>query len=155
MINLRFVKGSGWSSKLITWFSGGHFSHVDAITPEKKLLGARSDEVGGRPAGVQIRPFPYESTLDEKTFSIGCTDAEEKLFWDFLYDQLGKPYDEIGIFGFVVGRDWRNESAWFCSELQAAALEYAGVLPRLYSPVNKITPSCLATVLSAVKAAAK
>jgi hypothetical protein len=54
MIRLQFVLGTGLSSQAIAWFSAGHFSHVDAVLPDNRLLGARSDVVGGKPPGYRF-----------------------------------------------------------------------------------------------------
>jgi hypothetical protein len=119
--------------------------------PSGDLCGARSDRVGHVPPGVQLRPPFYENWKERVVVGLKAIDpAEERRFYNFLHDQLGKPYDTTAIWGFVSGRDWRDQDAWFCSELQAAALETAGVLPSLYTPRNKITPAGLATVLSAI-----
>jgi len=152
MIRLQFVLGMGLSSSAIAWFSAGHFSHVDAILPGGRLLGARSDRVGHRPPGVQIRPAGYEPWKERVVMTLSVTPNREKSFLGFLHTQIGKPYDSTAILGFAAGRNWRDPKDWFCSELQAAALEAAGVVPALYSPVNKITPAALATVMSAIGA---
>ena len=76
--------------------------------------------------------------------------AQESRYYGFLSRQIGKPYDKTAIWGFALGRDWRERDSWICSELQAAAAEYAGIFGELYSPVNKITPVTLAVVVSAI-----
>lgn len=149
-ISLQFVLGSGMSSAAIAWFSSGHFSHVDCVMPDGSLLGARSDRVGHRPAGVQIRPAFYETWKQRVVMSIETTPAQEKCFYQFLNAQVGKPYDSSAIWGFAAGRDWREKDSWFCSELQMAALEDAGIVPELYTPFNKIAPVTLCTVSSAI-----
>jgi len=151
VIKLQFVRGGGFSSSLIAWFSAGAFSHVDCVLPDGRLLGARSDACGGQPPGVRIRPAGYEAWKQRVVMSMAPKDsASEMKFYSFLNDQLGKPYDRIAIIGFATGRDWRDPQEWFCSELAAAALETAGLLPALYTPANKVTPAALALVISAV-----
>lgn len=152
MIRLQFVLGYGLSSQAIAWFSAGHFSHVDAILPDGRLLGARSDAIGGRPPGVQIRLPDYEKWKERVVMMLPSTPDQERSFLGFLDKQLGKPYDSTAIWGFATGRDWRNPDDWFCSELLTAALEIAGVCPTLYTPSNKVTPAALAMVMSALGA---
>lgn len=152
MVKLQFVLGYGLSSRAISWFSAGHFSHVDAVLPDGSLLGARSDTVGGKPPGVQIRPPFYEKWKERVVMTLPNSAPYEAGFLAFLNAQLYKPYDSTAIWGFVAGRDWRDERDWFCSELQTAALEACQALPVLYTPQNKVTPAALATVLSAVGA---
>lgn len=150
MIPLQFVLGTGISSQAIAWMGSGHFSHVDAVDPKGNLYGARSDRVGYANPGVQLRPAFYEKWKRRAVMVLATTKAQEKRFWDFLYAQRYKPYDSTAIWGFVNGRDWREDDSWFCSELQTAALEHAGVIPQLYTPFNKISPVSLCTLFSAV-----
>lgn len=150
MVTLQFVLGGGLSSQAIAWFSAGHFSHVDAVAPSGELYGARSDRIGRVQPGVQLRPPFYEKWKDRVVMSLSVGVVKEKLFWDFLYAQEFKPYDSSAIWGFAAGRNWREADSWFCSELQMAALEYAGVVPALYTPSNKIAPVTLCTVISAL-----
>ncbi len=152
MIRLQFVLGKGVSSKTIAWFSAGHFSHVDIVLPDNRLLGARSDAPGGTRSGVQIRPPFYEKWDERVVMSMETSLAQERSFYDFLMPQVGKPYDSTAIWGFVAGRDWRSDDAWYCSELGTAAIEVAAICPLLYTPRNKVTPAGLATVMSALGA---
>lgn len=151
MISLLFSRGGDLSSLAIEWFGGTPaFSHVDAITPEGMLLGARSDSVGGRPAGVQVRPPDYLGKEVTLRVDLPATLQQELQFHSFLMTQIGKPYDVEGILGFIVGRKWDDPSAWFCSELVAAALEKCNYfLHKLAVPTNKITPGGLVFLLSA------
>ena len=150
MIRLQFVRGSGLSSAAIAWFSQGTFSHVDAVLPDGTLLGARSDVCGGQPPGVRVRPHGYEVWTQRVVFSIPASDAQAEAWEAFLRSQVGKPYDKIAILGFALGRDWRDDGAWICSELGAAALEATGIVPQLYLAAAKITPEALALVCSAI-----
>jgi hypothetical protein len=152
LLSWQFVLGSGISSRSIAWFSAGHFSHVDAVMPGGYLLGARSDRVGHRPPGVQVRPPAYETWKERVVMSLEVQETKARAFFAFLNGQIGKPYDKTAIFGFAAGRDWREEDSWFCSELQTAAIEAANITPALYAPAAKITPAGLAIVLSAIGA---
>lgn len=148
MIRLRFVMGLGCASKAIAIFSAGHLSHVDAVMPNGKLLGARSDNVGGGD-GVLERPYPYEKVAKIVLYQIQANPNQEASFYRFIQDQLGKPYDKLAIFAFAINRNWRDDDAWYCSELQTAALEEAGILNKdLYLKANKITPVMLANLVS-------
>lgn len=149
MIGLQFVATPAFSSNLIKVFERGWCSHVDAILPDGSLLGARSDAVGGKPPGVQIRPANYEkwSTVQQLWFT---TDVNEDHNWlAFLTSQIGKPYDKLAILAFAMNRDWRAHDHWFCSELQAAALEACRFFPNpLSDVVNRVTPRDLLLLTS-------
>lgn len=153
MITLQFVLGGGLPSQAIAWFSAGGFSHVDAVKSDNGYLyGARSDKVGLIDPGVQFRPPGYAVWKQRVVMNLSVAAPVEKRFWDFLLSQQHKPYDSSAIWGFASGRDWRTKDSWFCSELQAAALEESGASPDLYTPINKITPAALALVMSALGA---
>lgn len=151
-IRLQFVLGRDPLSALIGWFSAGHLSHVDAVLPDGRLFGARNDRVGGQPPGVWDRPPDYARWSRRVTAMVGVSAAQRDAFLGFLRRQRGTPYDRLAILGFFVNRDWRDDGAWMCSELQARALEVAGIVPRLYLPENKVTPVALALLLSALPA---
>jgi len=152
-IRFRFARGPAWTSRLIEWFGGGLYSHVDVFLANGMLIGARSDFIPkGTPAGVQIRPPDYLKGQASKILSLEVSSAEAGSFYSFLLLQKGKPYDRIAILGFATGRDWRSKDSWFCSELVAAALEEAGIAPHLAFTPNKISPNGLALILSALGA---
>lgn len=159
-IDGSFVAAAGWSSRAIEWFGAGGFSHVDCVLPAEycrqqrlpigSLLGARSDVTGGSQPGVRIRPPIYETWPKRLILRVPCTDQQAKAWLDFLLQQLGKPYDKIGILAFVIGRNWREENAWWCSELFVRSLEIAGICGDLALPFYKITPGDGALVASAL-----
>ena len=150
MITLAFFNGAGAASQAIEWFSAGEVSHVAAVMADGNYLDARLDKEGASAGGVQMRPASGEGVTEAVRYTIETSAAEEAAFWDFLHAQIGKPYDVTGILAFVAGRDWHATDSWFCSELQAAALEAAGVVNPLYAAANKVTPAALALVCSAV-----
>lgn len=145
MIRLQFSFQDDLPSDLITYFShGAGFSHVDALMDDGRLLGARAS------GGVQIRPAGYAAFARTLQLDLGATASQAKEFWDFLKQQVGKPYDARAIAGYVAGRDWRNSAAWFYSEMLAAALESAYWFPyNLSTPINKIDPDDLLLAISA------
>ena len=153
-VALQFCGFTSAIANAIEWFSQGHEGHVDAVLHDGSLLGAQHEAgLGGKPAGVQIRPADYGDhcgMTDRVRVTLPATPEQEAAWDDFLMEQVGKPYDITAIEAFVVGRDWHNPQAWFCSELQAAALEAAGIIRPLASPVNKITPMGLLLACSAI-----
>jgi len=147
-IRLQFVCEHAISSQAIAWFSSGHLSHVDCLLDDGQLLGARSDRVGGKPPGVQIRPQGYIKFSQCVVMTVPCTAAQKRIYHDFLTDQLGKPYDSEAIWAFAFNRDWREKDSWICSELLAAAGEKSSILRPLYLAANKIVPVACALVYS-------
>ena len=122
------VQGKGLLSRGIGWFGAGWYSHIDVVTPQGMLRGARSDVWGDVPAGYEDRPWAYgRATWATWTiFTIAVSDDEYELYWRFSDAQLHKPYDTRGLINtFVFGRQWRDEDAWWCSEEVAANGEAA------------------------------
>lgn len=119
-------------------------SHVEAVMPDGTFLGAHAA------GGVQARAADYDRGEWTKQLfvHIPTTDEQAAAFHEFLRAQLGKSYDLTAIEALVAQRDWREPDSWFCSELQTAALESAGLLLELAADVWKITPRDLLLVLS-------
>ena len=150
-IGLRFVADESLASRVIRRYDQGAWSHVDAVADDGRLLGARADHCGPVPSGVEYRPATYMRPVAQRVVRVPATADQVAAFWRFLEAQLGKPYDSLAILAFVMDRDWRGDKAWFCSELQGAALEAAGVFPyRLGTPLNKLTPDGLFLAVSAI-----
>jgi hypothetical protein len=159
-IRTMVVAGRGISSWAIEWWGGGGWSHYANIMPDGSIIDARSDWItkpdgdpylgtDGRPIppGVQIRPAGYlDSEPKWVVVDVPCTSAQAR-DWEALLRSprmLGKPYDFRGIGDFVTGslkdRNWRDESAWFCSEAGMFAKEEVSIAPRLAAPVFRIDP---------------
>src|SRR6476660_9668360 len=112
-IRLQFATENNIASWTLHWFDHTWCSHVDAVMPEGGLLGAKYC------GGVCIRPnegFTKTLMVELPTTQEICED-----FYQFCRSQLGKPYDVLAITAFAFGREWRDNSDWFCSELIAAA----------------------------------
>jgi hypothetical protein len=148
-ITLQFVEGSGLGAGMIKWFGHGKYSHVDCVLPNGRLLGARSDRQMGVPPGVQTRPAGYTGKERVTRVEIPCTTEQWHRFYGFLLEQIGKPYNKLGIVAFFFATDWTSEGEFFCSQLQAAALQEAGMLEGLSELPNKIDPDDLRLLISA------
>lgn len=149
-IKLQFVSLNNLISPIIEWFSSGDYSHVDAVLPDETLLGSRSTKAGALKSGVQIRPKNYQKFKRVMIIEIDCTEYQANIFYQFLKDQIGKPYDKEAIFAFIFNRNWNDKSKWFCSELIMAALEEAGITSKIYIDVNKITPVALSLIANTI-----
>ena len=150
-VTLQLSRMADIVSDLIADFTRAWPSHVDIVMPSGMLLGARSDVCMGVPAGVQFRPDGYAPFTKVERISLPATYAQALTFHVFVSDQAGKPYDKIGIVGLAVGRNWRSPDKWFCSELAMAALEYAGIISPITSPVNFISPRDVLMVAEAMQ----
>ena len=151
-IRLRFVRGSAWDSRVIEYQTRAWCSHAEAVWDLRETLGAMLN------GGVLVRSVDdraYRGVVRAETWAIPCQGPQAEKFGTFLDNQIGKPYDWRAILSFGLGeRDWRAPDSWFCSELQAAALEAAGLLtmtPCL--PVSRITPRDLFMLVSQIPGA--
>jgi hypothetical protein len=151
MIRLQFVCGKAVSSRFIAWYGNGYggYSHVDAVLPDGSLLGARDDAIGKVPAGVQIRPPYYESWLRRTVVSIPTTEAEATLWETYLKSEIGAPYDQQAIWGFILGRKDHGTGRWICSALQTNALCRLGKLFSFPVPDSQVTPDALFLLVTA------
>jgi uncharacterized protein YycO len=126
VITLQFSTERGLASWAIRWGTWCDISHVDLLLPKGYLLGARSDTVN---PGVQIRMGDYGDFTRIIQCDYHFSPAQTKLYVDWCFSQIGKPYDTRGIASYFThkrrNRDWRDESAWYCSEYHARASEVA------------------------------
>jgi hypothetical protein len=158
-VEVMLVRSTGITSRAIEWFGAGHWSHfanllTDWDDPKAEVLDARYDEVGGQQPGVRIRPVSYLKGTERTVLRIPCTPEQRVAWLKAGHGQIGKPYDSRGIWEFLTGdnarRDWRDPSAWFCSEYGIWMLEQAGICPPLPLHVNHITPGAAGLVCGAL-----
>jgi hypothetical protein len=146
VITLRFVTCNDAISAGIRAAEYGFWaSHVEALMPDGTLLGAHVD------GGVLARVHDYDKGkfTRQQYVQIPTEPCVAGAFHAFLREQLGKPYDIAAILAFPLGRDWQRPDAWFCSELQAAALAACGWFSSaLATEFNHITPRDLLLIIS-------
>lgn len=149
MITIRFVSHPGifnWGTKV---FQRGFWAdHVDAVLPDGRMLGAHFK-------GVQILLGDYDAgpgqLSRELRVNLKATAEQEAKFYDFLYAQVGKPYDFLALVAFAFNRDWQRPDSWFCDEIIAAALCACGIFPKhLAESFNRITLRDLILIISAL-----
>ena len=126
--------------------------HVDIVVPEG-LLGAQHEALGGQPSGVWVRPADYLQTcggINPVRVTIDCTQGQYDSAIGFAREQIGKPYDLTALAeNFVLGRDWRNPDAWFCSELSIEAANHGGIFKfPLIAKCNHVSPALGFAVMS-------
>lgn len=138
-IILRFIEGGKFiPSGIIEYATRCQWSHVEAIGAE----GTFGAQLRGGVIWRRLHDNAYRGAKNVEICTLDCTGPQANLFWNFLLDQLNKPYDWRAIVGFGFGRrDWREDDSWFCSELQVRALEVAGLLKLPADiPMWRITP---------------
>ena len=129
-IKLRFSYNDTVVSKGIRFFTFSKFSHVDYIFDN----GAAYSSLPSTGVGFNSDRNDYVEYYEVEV-------NDKKKIENFLLKQKGKGYDWTAIFGFIVGRDWQEDTDWFCFELIAAAIEQDTKL--FDQPLNRITANDL------------
>ena len=147
-VTIRFVAHPGPFNALVRFAQYGLWpSHTEVLMPDGRLLGSRFW------GGVKSRARDYDAGGFERELyvTIKATEDQAEILYDFLRDQIGKPYDALAILAFLNGRDWQAPDSWFCSELVAAGLSECGLFPKtLACGFNRITPRDLLLLVCAL-----
>jgi hypothetical protein len=154
VITVGFCRGRDLTSKLIGWFGGGYYSHVTTLLPDRKhVIDSRADEIDGVPSGVQVRPLTYLKPYTIDWVELPASNGASSRIIAALKSQLGRPYDEIGIYHYLTGaikdRNWSDETAWFCDELAVWSWMQGPLLSPILFPTlepNRITPGGAALI---------
>ena len=106
-----------WLIRLITWSS---FSHVVLLDPD----GIRTVEA----TWPRVKEWTLAGVMGDnhvvQISSLPCANPEAAMAW--ARSQVGKPYDLLGIFGFLLHEDMHSPNRWWCSDLVAEAFEEGG-----------------------------
>jgi hypothetical protein len=147
-ITLYFVTGKdNLISRIIRGAELGFpYSHVGAILPDGRLVSAHA------PDGVQIRTEVDESPWERWAYIyLPCTQLQATVHTNWLFSQIGKPYDmeAIGYMaeGLLASKPTPSgwPSAWICSSLQFEAIAHpdVGLFPWRPSALRTVTPEML------------
>ena len=145
VIKLRFVTGGELFSAGIRFQESFWASHVEAVMPNGKLLGAHLD------GGVLDRDADYDKGQWTKQLilELPVEQAMADAFHAYLISRLNRPYDMSAILGFVLHRDQHTDAGFICSALQTMALRACKFFAApLVEPAHKISPRDLLLILS-------
>ncbi|EDO8872226.1 hypothetical protein GL638_00555 [Campylobacter coli] len=107
---------SSWKERLNGDFLKS-YSHCEIILDNLMISSSPRDK------GVRIKEFKDTGRWD----FIEINDINETKIKEFLYSQIGKKYDFLGILGFfTLTKD--SEDKWFCSEIIIRALQIGGLV---------------------------
>lgn len=143
VIRFQFVLGASFSSRLISWWGSSYngFSHVDSVLSNGDLIGARSDKVGGKPPGVQVRPPNYEKWKRRVVVEIQVAAWQEKAWEKWLKGQVNKPYDKAAILGFILGIPLHDRGHWDCSACGYGSTKAIKLATKCPIPDSSISPN--------------
>lgn len=123
MIIELFSRSSAIGSKVIRAVEWGEWSHCCYLHPDKMMV---VEAVW--PSGVRIIPFAEWLTTGHKTgWAKKIRHALTPAVWERAATQEAKPYDTSAVFGLGFHRDWQDDGAWFCSELNEWAAQEEGL----------------------------
>ena len=141
-ITWQFVTTSDEVSALIRWKTDSEISHVNAVTPEGKLLGALLD------GGLQEREPNYGNFTLQILVTVPVTDEQAARFWQCLRSRIGEHYNCLGIVGIALGNNLTGSGHEFCSQAQSDAIIFAPIF-RIAKDPSKIDPETLRLLLMA------
>lgn len=137
-LTVGYVTSGDWTSRLIEWRSAGGPSHATTLVASGWVIDARLQ------GGVARRQVSYLAGANVRWLRVPATEAQVRKTIEALESQVGRPYDWRDIVGFAIPaaftRDWNDQRAWICSELQAWAEEEGGIIQTSMS-VSRIAPN--------------
>ena len=125
-ITFQFCAFDSTIAKIIQWGTESSVGHVDIVLHDGTLLGAQhEDGLGGKPAGVQIRPADYLASCGgygRKRITLPTSDDVEVQAYAWATSMIGTSYDTAAIKGIAVGEDWSEPGHLICSGLATGML---------------------------------
>ena len=109
-----FTTSDSLASKAIRAAEGGEPSHVGIVTPDGDVIDSTF-----RYGGVKVWGKDHWLSLDDRRVvsDITFNTPNDAAGYDWLYRQLHKPYDTLGLLGMAFWRDMGEEDKWWCSEI--------------------------------------
>ncbi|SMO76130.1 Permuted papain-like amidase enzyme, YaeF/YiiX, C92 family [Balnearium lithotrophicum] len=128
-VHVLASKGKSITSQPIKWRQWGFpYTHIaycfDLSNPDDPYV------IEAWWNGVRCGKFSQVHTpgTEFAVYSVEVTKEQREKIRDFLYKQIGKPYDWLGILGFILlNPNIESKDRWFCSELVFAAFKQAGI----------------------------
>lgn len=140
MISAAFYKAEGrLVDKLIRWWTQSRFSHCELVFSNDEMFSADA-WTGTTRFTRSFTPAHWELV----PITIG--EDQEALLYQWCLDRVGKKYDWLGVFGFVLPFIKQDSSRWFCSEICGAALKSVGKVP-VGVKTSKLSPQGLYELL--------
>lgn len=120
-MRLLYTHSNKLAARLIAGFDSGGVSHGGIEFPHHKpgyVLDSTFDHRGVHWWPVDAWQHMHGRRLVDV---VSITVPDESAAYEWACAQEGKPYDWGAIFGMALLRDWEDERAWYCFELQIAA----------------------------------
>lgn len=170
---IRFVRGTAWESTAIALQEKACMpfvpSHVEALSQDgTRYIGAHMD------GGFLSRPVGYDAGkiarmpdgYDRQVFPDGLCDLrldlgvarnvtdsaewQDAVFYKYLKDSIGEPYDWTAILGFVIPEHFHLTNHAICSaKITLALRKCMWFADQLASPAHLVNPRDLLLMISA------
>ena len=115
-VTVVFASNNQPASLIIKLFTLSHWSHVAILDDEGYIYDSTLI------SGVRRIHFDeWKEHYRELDFTIFPVKDRSKVF-EWLSTQVGKGYDALGIFSFILRKNYEDKDKYFCSELVAKAL---------------------------------
>jgi hypothetical protein len=147
--NVIFVKNNNWlTTKLITFFDTGRFSHVCIATSDTHVIEAQY--------GTKARIVPFYYGQDEYVvIDLNLSEEETKRVVNIALSMTGKWYDYPQLLGYAIKKIFglksknllNNPNNWICSELVYNMLVSLGKISPTET-LNDLTPNQLYNFLN-------
>lgn len=135
-LSLLFCNDTGLVSRAVRGFTWSRWSHVAMIDgygavealPGEGVTITETQDILMRSRAFELVDLPCRDPIAVRAAAAS---------------QFGKPYDWSAVLGIALRRDWRQDDAWFCSELVAWAFEAAGEPLFREGTLRRVTPEHL------------
>jgi len=133
-LQIRFVSGKGWDSKIIEWCSRCRWSHVELLWPGDHTFGA---QLKGGVRWRKTNDHCYRKAIAAEVWQIPITDEQQTLLQKLIADAEGAPYDWLAILSFALGyHRFHLAGAWICSGYLAGVVDSLNLLTMVFDPEN-------------------
>lgn len=148
-----FLLGPDLSSRFIAWYGNGYggYSHVAPVLDDGRYLDARSDVLGGVPAGVHIRLPESEKWIKRRRVSLVVSASEYGEWEANLRARIDDLYGKTDIWDFITGSNKHDNGHWICSAHFVNSLQHIKRVPfPLPMPAHQITPNSALLIAASI-----
>lgn len=125
LVRFRFLKPYTLSGRLISWRLQEPWSHV-AVVFSDTSYSAELPRVKERALDHKKVSTPPREGSDVELW---VTDEQEARMREWCVDRVGRPYDFLSIFGWILGWNWlQHRGNSYCYEFVREMLEHMGWL---------------------------
>lgn len=138
-MKLLFCRGGNgcllsFAIRLLTW---SKYSHIAILAPDNMTV---YEAVWPRVRKTTLAELHREEAVIQAV-EMHLARPDTAIAW--LEQQVGKPYDWLALFSFIVHHDWASPKKWFCSELASMAWDKGGSPLFRRNAVYRISPGMM------------